>query len=129
MEVVGEFLLYVLRRRAVRGARRDGWAHAPRVWVTVDVAEARAYLAHETYDPRAAGGGEGEGGGAFVPLPEMASYKPGVRVWYPWKRVEGGVVYGGAGADDCYIDGYKLSEGGWQQGSGALPDVPMAPFD
>eukprot|EP01049_Picozoa_sp_SAG25_P025013 SAG25_NODE_11629_length_299_cov_2.040000_1_plen_67_part_00 len=39
------------------------------------------------------------------------------------------LVYGGAGADECYIDGYKLSEGGWQQGSGTLPDVPMAPFD
>ena len=28
-----------------------------------------------------------------------------------------------------YVDGYEDSEGGWQQGSGALPDVPMAPFD
>jgi hypothetical protein len=108
---------------------RAAWAHAPRVRVTADAAEARVYLAHEVYDPRAAGGGEGEGGGAFVPLAETASYEPGVRVWYPWKRVEGGVVYGGAGGYERYVDGYELSEGGWQQGSGALPDVPMAPFD
>ena len=64
-----------------------------------------------------------------VPLAEVLSYTPGQRVWYPWKRVEGGVVYGGAGAYDYCVDGDWDCEGGWQQGSGALPDVPMAPFD
>ena len=53
------------------------------------------------------------------------------RVWYPWKRVEGGVVYGGAGSYSLYADypGNTGYTGGWQQGTGALPDVPMAPFE
>ena len=45
------------------------------------------------------------------------------------RRVAGGVVYGGAGAERNFVAGNLLSEAGWEQGTGALPDVPMAPFD
>ena len=35
----------------------------------------------------------------------------------------------GTGGDVVYVAGNKHSEAGWEQGTGALPDVPMAPFD
>ena len=86
--------------------------------VTSSRDELREYLTHTKYNTFT---------DAFVPLAEY----PGARehiaakktVWYPWRRVEGGVVYGGAGWYNFYV------EAGWQQGSGTLPHVPMAPFD
>jgi len=102
------------------------WRGKDRVRVTSEPAVLREYLTHTKYDVKV---------DAQVPLSEYlgrANVIPeGTRVHYPWRRVEGGVVYGGAGAYSFYADysGNKNYEGGWQQATGTLPEVPMAPFD
>ena len=44
-------------------------------------------------------------------MTEDPRYQEGLRVWYPWKEIDGSVVYGGAGVNEKYGDGYELSEG------------------
>ena len=107
---------------------RAAWSEAPRVRVTSEPAVLREYLTHTMYDQTA---------DKQVPLSEYQAtfIAERARVHYPWRRVEGGVVYGGAGTYQCYApsgvpeEEKKHLEPGWQQATGTLPEVPMAPFD
>ena len=105
------------------------WRGKDRVRVTSEPAVLREYLTHTKYDP---------GVDAEVPLSEYPHTEDLIaertRVHYPWRRVEGGVVYGGAGTYHRYAPSVpelekKHLEPGWQQATGTLPEVPMAPFD
>jgi hypothetical protein len=112
---------------------RATWSEAPRVRVTSEPAVLREYLTHTKYD---------DGPDKQVPLSEYGAGEGGTadgiaqraRVHYPWRRVEGGVVYGGTGGYPyyalCAVPEYAhFLEPGWQHATGTLPEVPMAPFD
>lgn len=97
---------------------RSYWAACPKIAVTCDQERLRKFLEFKRYDTDQ---------DCFLPVPPPS---PSQQIWYPWKRIKGGIVYGGAGTHEYYVDdGGHLYEGGWSQGTGRFPDVPMSPFD
>jgi len=114
---------------------RATWRDSPRVQVTSDPAVLREYLTHTEYDL---------GRGLHVKgVQEMSRFRKELveqraRVWYPWKRIEGGVVFSGKEweVERHYVRPIPSYGGtvekwgdGWGFGTGTLPDVEIAPFD
>jgi len=96
------------------------WEKSPRVQVKNDVASVKEFLTHTKYDKMDYND--------FVTLDKYASEtSPDQRIWYPWKRVENGVVYGGAGDASIYAN--PKNKNNFTQASYCLPDVPMQPFE
>ena len=114
---------------------RATWRDSPRVQVTSDPAVLREYLTQTEYDL---------GRGLHVKgVQEMSRFRKELveqraRVWYPWKRIEGGVVFSGKEweVERHYVRPIPSYGGtvekwgdGWGFGTGTLPDVEIAPFD
>lgn len=68
------------------------WAQHKHIRVTHDPAVVRSYFEHIVYDFFK---------GDMVPFLEYGFLESQV-VWYPWRRVRGGVIYGGVGAPSIY---------------------------
>jgi len=94
---------------------KEYWKDSPKVQVTYEEADVKQYLTHVGYD---------EFADRIVQVQDLIGKDYQDRqVWYPWRRVDHGVVYGGAGAYTTY------HQDPWTQGTGRMPAVAMAPFD
>jgi len=89
----------------------DHWRHFPRVQVTDDPASVRSFFEHKVYHPQS---------DSFGPARLPAD---GTNIWYPWRKLDHGVVYGASGAEGQCIEAM------WSQGGGTVPTIPMLPFE
>jgi hypothetical protein len=111
--------VFVLCRDASYWQRH--WSRTPRITVSSDRNAAAAFMQHKVYKLFSNGSSKYE-------APSRTHMK-GQQVWFPWKRVNGGVVYGGGDRADKYVPGNPNYEQGWNQGTGVYPEVSMPPFD